>query len=68
MTMSRDWTKEELAKASVTMKKQGNLSYPEFCAGLEKQGLPIDHDEIKTILRLMKETNQSKRGESDGYR
>lgn len=67
MTMSRDWTKKELAKASVTMKKQGNLSYPEFCAELEKQGLPIDHDEVKTILRLMK-TNQSMCGGSDGYR
>ena len=68
MTMSRDWTKEELAKASVTMKKQGNLSYPEFCAELEKQGFSIDHDEIKTISKLIKETNQSKCGGSDEYR
>ena len=68
MTMSRDWTKEELAKVSVIMKDHGNLSYPEFCAELEKQGIPIDHDEIKTISRLMKETKQSKCGGSDGYR
>lgn len=68
MTMSRDWTKEELAKASVIMKKQGSPSYPEFCAELEKQGFPIDHDEIKDILRLIEEINQAERGGSDGCR
>ena len=66
--MSRDWTKEELAKVSVFMKKQGSPSYPEFCAELEKQGFPIDHDEIKDILRLTEEINQAERGGSDGCR
>ena len=68
MTMSRDWTKEELAKASVIMKKQGSLSYPEFCTELEKQGLPIDHEEINDVLRLIEEINQAERGGSDGRR
>ena len=68
MTMSRDWTKEELAKASVIMKKQGSLSYPEFCAELEKQGFPIDHEEIKDIIRLIENINQAKRGDADGSR
>ena len=68
MTMSRDWTREELAKVSVFMKKQGNLGYPEFCAELEKQGFPIDRDEIRDILRLIEEINQTERGGSDGCR
>lgn len=36
MTMSRDWTPEELARASAAMKAQGHMSYEEFCAELEK--------------------------------
>ena len=68
MTMSRNWTKEELAKASVIMKKQGSLSYPKFCVELEKQGLPIDHEEIKDVSRLIEEINQAERGGSDGCR
>ena len=34
--MSRDWTPEELAEASAAMKAQGNMSYEEFCAYLER--------------------------------
>ena len=68
MTVSRDWTKEELAKASVIMKNQGSYSYPEFCAELEKQELLIDHDEIKDILRLIEEINPSEHGDSGEHR
>lgn len=38
-TMSRDWTKEELASVSKAMKEAGYMSYEEFCAELEKQGI-----------------------------
>lgn len=43
----------ELAQASVMMKKQGSLSYPEFCAELEKQGLSVEESEIEAVSRLM---------------
>lgn len=36
--MSRDWTPEELQRASQAMKAAGHLSYEEFCAELERIG------------------------------
>lgn len=35
--MSRDWTPEELARVSSSMKKAGHLSFEEFCAALDLQ-------------------------------
>ena len=35
--MSRTWTSEEIKKASEQMKKQGCMSYEEFCEELNKQ-------------------------------
>jgi len=34
--MSRDWTQEELQKASKAMKAAGYLGYEEFCEQLDK--------------------------------
>lgn len=36
--MSRNWTPEELQRASQAMKAAGHLSYEEFCAELERIG------------------------------
>lgn len=37
--MSRDWTPEELAAASVAMKAAGHMSYEEFCEELDRVGM-----------------------------
>ena len=50
----------ELAQASVMMKKQGNLSYPEFCTELEKQGLSVEESEIEAVSRLMEYIGKNK--------
>lgn len=40
--MSRDWTPEELARASAAMKSAGYLSYEEFCEAMEKGEFRFD--------------------------
>lgn len=35
--MSKDWTPDEIATASIAMKAAGQMSYEEFCAEFEKQ-------------------------------
>ena len=35
--MSRDWTTEELQKASEIMKANGHMGYEEFCEELDEQ-------------------------------
>lgn len=35
--MSKDWTPEELARASEAMKAAGQMSYEEVCAEIKRQ-------------------------------
>ena len=35
--MSRDWTSEELQAVSAAMKKEGHMSYEEFCEKMDKR-------------------------------
>lgn len=48
--MSKDWTKEELARASEVMKANGFMSLEEFCEALDrcdKLAYGIDHEELE---------------------
>lgn len=51
--MSRDWTQEELQRASAAMKAAGHMGYEEFCEALEKNALTaFCKDEKGNLIKI----------------
>lgn len=60
---SKDWTPDEIKKASEAMKKQGHLGYEEFTKEWEKKSKSINEDEIDNSRRASNFINDIIHGE-----
>jgi hypothetical protein len=51
--MSRDWTQDELQRASAAMKAAGHMGYEEFCEALGKDALTaLCKDEKGNLIKI----------------
>ncbi len=45
--MSKDWTKEELERASKAMIESGHMGYDEFCEKLRNGEIVVEYTELE---------------------